>query len=202
MLRALCDSSGISALQAFVRNLSDPLRFSILAKFGEVRDGLFGPPAADGNAESSRPDIRSNDGYEQVSQTFSTHQDSALPEAAMSTVLVTGGSGFIGSHSILQLLAAGHNVRTTVRSLKREADVRAMLKEGAADPDNRLTFCAADLLNDAGWREAVSGCEYVLHVKSSRSLLKPRWRTDQIRHLSDVTQGWVRRGYARIRTGL
>ena len=37
------------------------------------------------------------------------------------TVLVTGGSGFIGSHFILQLLAAGHRVLTTaVRSLKRE----------------------------------------------------------------------------------
>ena len=51
----------------------------------------------------------------------------------MSTILVTGGSGFIGSHCILQLLAAGHQVRTTVRSLKRERDVRAMLKEGGAD---------------------------------------------------------------------
>jgi dihydroflavonol-4-reductase len=42
----------------------------------------------------------------------------------MSTVLVTGGSGFIGSHAILQLLAAGHEVRTTVRNLSREG-VRA-----------------------------------------------------------------------------
>ena len=50
----------------------------------------------------------------------------------MSTILVTGGSGFIGSHTILQLLAAGHEVRTTIRNLKREADVRAMLKEGGA----------------------------------------------------------------------
>ena len=41
----------------------------------------------------------------------------------MSTVLVTGGSGFIGSHCILQLLVAGHHVRTTVRSPKREGDV-------------------------------------------------------------------------------
>jgi nucleoside-diphosphate-sugar epimerase len=84
----------------------------------------------------------------------------------MSTILVTGGSGFIGSHSILQLLAAGHRVRTTVRSLKREGDVRAMLKEGGADPGDRLSFIAADLENDAGWSEAAAGCEYVLHVAS------------------------------------
>ncbi len=84
----------------------------------------------------------------------------------MSTVLVTGGSGFIGSHTILQLVAAGHQVRTTVRSLKREADVRAMLKEGGAEPGDRLSFFAADLENDAGWPEAVAGCEYVLHLAS------------------------------------
>ena len=84
----------------------------------------------------------------------------------MSTILVTGGSGFIGSHSILQLLAAGHQVRTTVRSLKREGDVRAMLKEGGAEPADRVSFFAADLEDDAGWPEAVAGCEYVLHVAS------------------------------------
>jgi nucleoside-diphosphate-sugar epimerase len=84
----------------------------------------------------------------------------------MSTVLVTGGSGFIGSHCILQLLAAGHQVRTTIRDLKREGDVRAMLREGGAEPGNRLSFVAADLGSDAGWPEAVAGCEYVLHVAS------------------------------------
>jgi nucleoside-diphosphate-sugar epimerase len=84
----------------------------------------------------------------------------------MSTILVTGGSGFIASHSILQLLAAGHQVRTTVRNLKREPDVRAMLKQCGADPANRLSFYAADLENDAGWSQAVAGCDYVLHLAS------------------------------------
>ncbi|KAJ5703803.1 hypothetical protein N7493_010941 [Penicillium malachiteum] len=37
-------------------------------------------------------------------------------------VLVTGGSGFVGSHCIIQCLAAGYQVRTTVRSLKREEE--------------------------------------------------------------------------------
>jgi len=84
----------------------------------------------------------------------------------MSKVLVTGGSGFIGSHAILQLLAAGHQVRTTVRNLKREGDVRALLKEGGAEPGGRLSFVAADLTSEKGWPEAVAGCEYVLHVAS------------------------------------
>ncbi len=84
----------------------------------------------------------------------------------MSTILVTGGSGFIGSHAILQLLSAGHTVRATVRSLKREGEVRAMLKTGGAEPDGRLSLFAADLLEDGGWREAVAGCDYVLHVAS------------------------------------
>ena len=84
----------------------------------------------------------------------------------MSTVLVTGGSGFIGSHSILQLLAAGYKVRTTVRNLSREADVRTMLKNGGAEPREQLSIVAADLTSDAGWPAAVSGCEYVLHIAS------------------------------------
>jgi dihydroflavonol-4-reductase len=81
-------------------------------------------------------------------------------------VLVTGGSGFIASHTILQLLNAGHRVRTTVRDLKREPEVRAMLKQGGAQAGARLGFFAADLQSDAGWAAAVADCDYVLHVAS------------------------------------
>jgi nucleoside-diphosphate-sugar epimerase len=84
----------------------------------------------------------------------------------MSTILVTGGSGFIASHCILQLLAAGHQARTTVRSISREGDVRAALAKAGADPADRLSFIAADLEEDAGWPDAVAGCDYVLHVAS------------------------------------
>jgi nucleoside-diphosphate-sugar epimerase len=98
----------------------------------------------------------------------------------MSTILVTGGSGFIASHSILQLLAAGHQVRTTVRKLKREPDVRAMLKQGGAEPADRLSFFAADLENDAGWSDAIAGCDYVLHVASPFPSSVPQHEDDLI----------------------
>ena len=82
------------------------------------------------------------------------------------TVLVTGGTGFIADYCILKLLDAGYRVRTTVRSLERESEVRAMLKEGGTEPGERLSFVQADLGADAGWAEATQGCSYVMHGAS------------------------------------
>lgn len=81
-------------------------------------------------------------------------------------VLVTGGSGFIAGHVILQLLAQGDVVRTTVRSLSRESEVRAVLADAGMVRGDALTFVEADLTRDAGWDAAVSGCDFVLHIAS------------------------------------
>jgi nucleoside-diphosphate-sugar epimerase len=89
-------------------------------------------------------------------------------------VLVTGGSGFIGVHCILQLFQSGYRVRTTVRSLEREADVRAMLRVGGVDPADALSFAIANLSTDEGWPQAVAGCDFVLHVASPFPLKVPR----------------------------
>ena len=95
-------------------------------------------------------------------------------------VLVTGGSGFIATHCIVQLLAAGHRVRTTVRSLEREPEVRATLKAAGANADDRLAFVAADLTADAGWDAAAAGCDYVLHVASPFPVNVPRHEDELI----------------------
>ncbi len=105
----------------------------------------------------------------------------------MSIVLVTGGSGFVGSHVILQLLAAGHEVRTTVRSLAREAAVRDTLAAAGATALDRLSFFAADLEKDDGWAEATAGCDYVHHVASPFPLENPRHEDDLIVPARDGT---------------
>jgi len=80
-------------------------------------------------------------------------------------VLVSGGSGFLGSWCLVELLRRGYEVRTTVRDLAKEPELRARLAP-VVDVGERLMVHAADLLGDDGWEEAVAGCDYVLHVAS------------------------------------
>jgi nucleoside-diphosphate-sugar epimerase len=82
------------------------------------------------------------------------------------TVLVTGGTGFLGGWCVAELLRRGHRVRTTVRNVAREPAVRATVERAGVDAGDRLTVVAADLSDDAGWADAVAGCSHVLHVAS------------------------------------
>ena len=99
-----------------------------------------------------------------------------------SKVLVTGASGFIGLHCIDQLLKAGHQVRGTLRTMSREAEVR----EALGEPGDALEFAYADLTKDEGWDEAVAGCEYVLHVASPFPPTEPK-HEDELIFIRPVT---------------
>ncbi len=88
-----------------------------------------------------------------------------------SRVLVTGGSGFIAGVLIRQLLAAGWQVHTTLRDLKREAGLRQLLGVGASE---QLRCFAADLTADAGWADAAAGCSHLAHLASPLPVGAPR----------------------------
>src|SRR5436305_151006 len=96
------------------------------------------------------------------------------------TVLVTGGTGFLGGWCIASLLERGYVVRTTVRDRSRESAVRDAVRAAGMDPASRLSVVAADLTSDAGWAEAVEGCRGVLHVASPFPPVQPKNPDDLI----------------------
>jgi dihydroflavonol-4-reductase len=102
------------------------------------------------------------------------------------TVLVTGGSGFLGSWCAIELLRRGHRVRATVRDLAREPEVRRAIGS-QVDPGERLALFAADLGADAGWDEAARGCDFVLHVASPFPPKQPKDPDDLIVPARDGT---------------
>ena len=93
------------------------------------------------------------------------------------TVLVTGGTGYIGGEIIDQLLAQGDSVHTTVRNVVKS---EPRLRTRWPDAGDRLTVFQADLENDAGWAEAMAGCDGVAHVASPFPLAVPKDENDLI----------------------
>lgn len=101
-------------------------------------------------------------------------------------VLVTGASGYLGSHLVAALLRADRPVRAQVRSLGQEADLRAAVRRGGAD-DAGLHVVAADLLADDGWAAATAGVTEVHHVASPIPAVQPDDPDDLIRPAREGT---------------
>lgn len=97
------------------------------------------------------------------------------------SVLVTGGSGFVGVHCLAQLLHQGYTVKTTLRNVERKQEVLDMLAVAGITTYDHISFYACDLMDDKNWHEAVKGCTYVLHVASPISLTIAKDENDTIR---------------------
>ena len=97
-----------------------------------------------------------------------------------SKVLVTGISGYVGSHCAVELLKQGYQVRGSVRSLKKKQEVLKGISK-IIDPREDLEFCELNLLSDEGWDEAMKGCDYVLHVASPFEIAQPKDENEMIK---------------------
>ena len=87
-------------------------------------------------------------------------------------VLVTGASGYIALHCILELLNNGYQVKGSLRDLNRKDEVRKSF--GKNFHNNNLDFCKLNLLNDEGWDDAASDCDYLFHIASPCFVEEPK----------------------------
>ena len=77
-------------------------------------------------------------------------------------VAVTGGTGFVGSHAVKEILARGHDVRLLVRSPEKVAPTMAL--HGLSEDDVEVAI--ADVQDAAAIEAGLDGCDAVVHAAS------------------------------------
>ena len=87
-----------------------------------------------------------------------------MEQEDLKQVLVTGGTGFLGTHCVLLLLTEGFAVRAAVRDRSRGEELKRSLSKRV--DVSGLEIVQADLGRDDGWDDAARGCQYVLHIAS------------------------------------
>ncbi len=102
-------------------------------------------------------------------------------------VLVTGASGYIALHCILELLKKGYRVKGSLRDLDREDEVRNSF--GSKFNNNNLEFCKLNLLSDEGWDDAASDCDYLFHIASPCFVKEPK---DEKELITPALEGTLR----------
>jgi nucleoside-diphosphate-sugar epimerase len=117
------------------------------------------------------------------------------------TILVTGGTGYLGGWCIVEALKRGYGVRTSVRDVAKADAIRAALGEAGIDA-SAVEAVAADLSHDDGWDAAMAGVNYVLHVASPISPEGVKRADDYVRPARDgalrVLRAAVRAGVKRV----
>lgn len=99
----------------------------------------------------------------------------------MTKVFVTGASGFIAKHILRELFEKGYEVRASVRSEKRKAELEELF------PDNPMEFAVLDLTKDEGWAEAMDDCDVLMHTASPFPMSEPKDPQELIRPAVDGT---------------
>lgn len=112
-------------------------------------------------------------------------EDFITSPAELGTVLVTGGTGFLGNHTVARLVREGYRTRVTVREPGQRAGVLAALRQAEVEPTDRLEFAVADLSTDRGWGEAMDGVSHVLHHASPFPFTPPETEDELIRPARD-----------------